>query len=111
MGTIDLSKREGPYMGLSQDKVVEYPNGEKLRFLLYGAYNAMGLIGSECNGVCVLDENRRSVVADEIARIDSGYFGPSKSQVMAFAMLTEMEFSQLQTALAESGRARYIPGA
>ena len=59
------------------------PKGTKRKFrlLLYGAYNACGLIGSEYNGVAVLDEYARNVVADNIAQESSGYFGPSVKQI------------------------------
>lgn len=40
------------------------------------AYNALGLIGSEKNGIFVLNETKRDVVLDEHLRIDTGWFGP-----------------------------------
>jgi hypothetical protein len=40
------------------------------------AYNALGLIGSERNGIFVLNETKRDVVLDEHLRVDSGWCGP-----------------------------------
>lgn len=48
--------------------------------LLYGAYNAMGLIGSESNGLAVCDVKQNDIVADELLRIDSAWGGPSPHQ-------------------------------
>lgn len=45
-----------------------------------GAYNAFGLIGSEHNGIFVLDDTNKSVVFDRDTEISSGYHGPSQSQ-------------------------------
>lgn len=39
------------------------------------AYNALGLIGSECNGIFILDETKKAVVLDEHMKINTGYFG------------------------------------
>lgn len=45
-----------------------------------GAYNAFGLIGSEYNGLFVLDDTNKQVVLDRHAPTSSGYNGPSISQ-------------------------------
>jgi hypothetical protein len=37
---------EGPYVGISRDQIVK-KGKNRYRLLLYGAYNAFGLIGSE----------------------------------------------------------------
>ena len=65
MGEINLSNHIGPYTGISYDQTVTITrpaNGRKqkasertFRIAIYGAYNAMGLIGSECNGIVILD--------------------------------------------------------
>lgn len=44
------------------------------------AYNAMGLIGSEHNGVFILDDTNRNVIADQIDITGSGWFGPTAEQ-------------------------------
>jgi hypothetical protein len=87
----------GPYTFVSAD-TVRAVDHQTFRVLVYGAYNAYGLIGSECNGVAVLCEDPASVVADEIGRESSGYFGPSKAQLALFEKLrtcSSAEFRQL----------------
>lgn len=96
-----------PYMGVSLDQVKKFENGRSFRFLVYGAYNAMGLIGSECNGVAILDEDRRKVICDEIAKEDTGYFGPSDDQVAEFTRLTTLSFEGLKEFVNQHPRTRY----
>lgn len=45
------------------------------------AYNAMGLIGTEHNGVFILDDTNRTVVMDRHAEGSGGGFGPYPSQL------------------------------
>jgi len=68
----------GPYTGVQFDRIRKYENGRSLRIITYQAFNAMGLIGSEYNGVAVLDEDSLQVVTDQLARAPSGYNGVSR---------------------------------
>jgi hypothetical protein len=69
----------GQYTMVSRDQTLKF--GERtFRVVLYGAYNAMGLIGTEHNGIAVLDEDRMQVVLDGHFRQDSGAYGPTRSQ-------------------------------
>jgi len=45
-----------------------------------GAYNAYGLIGSEHNGIFILDDTNKQVILDRDTEISSGYHGPSQAQ-------------------------------
>lgn len=99
--------RIGPYMGVSRDTVKKYSNGKKLRFIVYGAYNAMGLIGSECNGIAVLDENEKAVLCDEICSIDSGYFGPSAAQLALYDNILSWRWPKVREYLNAQVRSRY----
>lgn len=56
-----LTPRLGPYMGILRDE-----KRGRYRLALYCAYNAGGLIGSEYNGIVVLDDKDRCVVADNL---------------------------------------------
>jgi hypothetical protein len=69
----------GQYTMVSRDKSVKFGD-RSFRVVLYGAYNAMGLIGTEHNGIAVLDEDRMQVVLDGHFRQDSGAYGPTQSQ-------------------------------
>lgn len=71
-----LEPRVGPYMGIVADatKTIRVAGApRKFRVLAYTAYNAMGLIGTECHGLVVLDEDRKQVVADEMGVGVVGY--------------------------------------
>lgn len=96
-----------PYMWCSRDQIVS-PKGTKRRFrlLLYGAYNAFGLIGPECNGIAVLDEDKRQVVADEIAKLSSGYFGSSSRQSEEFDRLVGADWKTFREIVNSSPRVR-----
>jgi hypothetical protein len=69
----------GQYTMVSRDSALKFGN-RTFRVVLYGAYNSMGLIGSENNGIAVLDEDRMQVVLDGHFREDTGAYGPSESQ-------------------------------
>lgn len=105
---MDMSKCVGPFVGVCRDATRTFSNGRSFRFVLYGAYNAFGLIGPEKNGIAVLDEDNRQVVCDEISRADSGYYGPTAQQLKAFDDLTGEDFSyeDLKRLVNESSRAR-----
>ena len=93
----------GPYVGVSKDTI--RPDG--FRVLVYGAYNAMGLIGSEYNGIAVLDENKKAVVTDNLGRETSGYCGPSVAQLEFFDQLVAMPTDEFKRQINMSARLRY----
>jgi len=94
----------GPYAYVSRDSV--RADG-RFRLVLYGAYNARGLIGSECNGVAVLDEVERAVVADEVAREGTGWGGPSARQRLEFDRLLALDDAAFRAEISAHPRARY----
>jgi len=55
-----------------------------------GAYNAYGLIGSEYNGIFILDDDNKRVVLDRHCEEQSGYFGPSKAQWAEMKRIAEL---------------------
>lgn len=59
---------------------------------IYGAYDAMGLIGSEKNGIVVLNNTRKAVVTDGIAGDPrgSGWYGTASNQVQTFNALVKL---------------------
>lgn len=101
----------GPYMGVTRDTTVSFKINRKasrnFRVIVYGAYNAMGLIGSERNGIAVLDEDQRAVLCDDIERGDSGYFGPSNRQLETFETIKGLSWAAFRELINESPRARY----
>lgn len=70
-------KSVGPYLGVFLDEVItkELANGLKRNFRLIGhrAYNANGLMGSEYNGLVVLDQDAKQVLVDKLCQQSSGY--------------------------------------
>ena len=56
-----LTPRLGPYMGVTRDE-----KRGRYRLIKYNAYNAFGLIGTEYNGIAVLDDRLRAVLTDNL---------------------------------------------
>lgn len=82
----DLTSRPSiaPYMYISRDQVKTLADGRKYRLIIYGAYNALGLIGTEKNGIAVLDEQAMLILCDGIAPARSGYDTPHPEQLAVF---------------------------
>ena len=75
-----IANQIGPFMyadGALRTREVE---GTVYKIGIAGAYNAHGLIGSEHNGLFVLDDTNKQVVLDRHAEEHTGYFGPSERQ-------------------------------
>ena len=110
-----VTKNILPFMGVQFEKQVTFKfkkDGKavtrKFLVITYQAYNAFGLIGSESNGVAVLDEDNHSVVCDEIAKESTGYFGVSNTQV-AFAerLSTDATWKEFRNVVNNHPRKRY----
>jgi len=109
----------GPYMGVSFDatttKQVRGPGrlggieiGKRVfRIIVYSAYNAFGLIGTEDNGVAILDEDYRRVLTDKIAPQLTGMFGPSGGQETIFTSLVVMPADLFREFVNTHPRSRY----
>ena len=87
-----------PFMYIAQE-FARVVGGYTVRVLLYGAYNAYGLIGPEHNGIAIANETNRGVVLDEHLCKNPGWYpgfgGPSAKQqqeMSRLAQLTEAEF-------------------
>jgi hypothetical protein len=95
----------GQYEMVSRDLTRTCGN-RTLRIVLYGAYNALGLIGPEGNGIAILDEDERNVILDEHCKEDTGYFGPSRRQILEYARIMDMTDEQLEDFIMEHPRTR-----
>lgn len=82
-------------------------DGEEFRILLYGGYNAMGLIGYESNGVAVISLTNQSVVVDELAKEGSGYYGASTAQKAFFEKMRTCDASEFRSIVNSSSRCRH----
>ena len=90
-----LRNRVGPYLyadGMKAEKVFDFDR--TFSVVVYGAFDANGLIGPEVNGILVLDEDNRSVVLDGHRRETSGYHGPSRAQVAEFERIKAMDWAE-----------------
>lgn len=56
---------------------------------IYGAYDVFGMIGSERNGIVILNDTKKQVVADHIAPIDSGFYGETAAQIAEYTALRD----------------------
>jgi hypothetical protein len=77
MSSINAAKKFGQYEASTvQFRRKLTVNGKRHTFLIinYGAYNAMGLIGTERNGIAILNETARSVVLDGEAPQSMGWY-------------------------------------
>jgi hypothetical protein len=100
-------KKVSQFEMVSGDVLIHFKEQNRtFRILLYGAYNAFGLIGPEMNGIAVLDQDNKLVLTDGLARADSGYFGPTRDQVRYFNELVDADWETLKTTVENSGRYR-----
>jgi len=96
-----------PYTGVQYDVRVDFGKGRVFRIATYQAYNAMGLIGSECNGIVLLDETNRQVVFDELANEPSGWGGLRKKVFDIVDGMAKMSWSAFRKSVNSNERLRY----
>ncbi len=90
----------GPYMAIRRgtDRVVK---GVQYAIFIAGAYNAMGLVGFERNGVVVLNLTHKTVVADSHMQAATGHDGATEEQVSEFNRLIGLRGPALLKAFRE----------
>lgn len=86
---------KGPYHYTSEDDIFEKKFGDRtFTVVLSNAYNAGGIIGSEYNGIAILDENYRQVVLDR-QHENRGFFGSNvRKEFDAIKEMTWEQFTQ-----------------
>ena len=101
----------GPFNFVTANKLISHGVNGAYRIVLYGAYNACGLIGSEFNGVGVLiepkDGARGAVVVDNLGCEPSGYGGPSQAQSDLYELICNEPWAQFQKRCNRSDRVRF----
>lgn len=106
-----IDNRVGPFRGVQFDKQVTFvlPDESKrtFRVLTYQAYDAFGLVGSECNGIAVLDEDNKSVLCDEIGKQQTGWFGASQTQLDMAEGILNWDWVEFQEFINSHQRNRY----
>lgn len=83
----------GNYTMVFREKTLTFGD-RNFRAVLYGAYNAGGLIGTENNGIAILDEDRMLVVLDLHCPQETGSFGPSDDQMVEWRRVCKMEAAE-----------------
>ena len=103
--------------GLAARNVGQYTGAEHLAELTFGkqrfklctyqAYNAMGLIGSEFNGIAILDDLHRKVVLDGHLQAGSGWNGVRPAVVQEFYRIAKMSWPEFREFVNAHPRARH----
>jgi hypothetical protein len=97
------------YRGIQEDVTVHFATDDgtrTMRIVIYGAFDAYGLVGPEKNGIAIFDVDNRTVVCDEIGIETSGYFGASKAQIALWQRLIAMEWDEFQAFVNAQPRTR-----
>lgn len=108
---------EGPTRDLTPQKAIgryrytdgwmahkTFPSGRDFIVVIAGAYDA-GIVGSEVNGIAILDDNFQNVVLDEHIKISSGWLGPSDEQKAEYHRILAMDWDEFRAFVA--GHKRY----
>lgn len=96
----------GPYERVTRHTIL-VKGGRQFRVLTYGQYNANGLIGSESNGICILDDDQMAILVDEYCCANSGWGGPTAKQQQTHTELVNATWDEFRAAVNGSGRRRY----
>lgn len=104
-------KTVGQFVGLYEDRTVEFGTGLKFRVIAYASERA-GAICPENNGIAVLRDSGKvcrrkssrgepvyTVIASRVAQAGSGYYGISAPQKRMFDALCAASFSEFQQLL------------
>jgi hypothetical protein len=102
------SPQVGPFCGVFYDHEFT-TGGHGFRVVAYRAYNAMGLIGSECNGIALLSDTNKDVVFDEHFKATSGYAMDDARIMEECVRIARLDAGCLHLLIAASSRARYMP--
>lgn len=95
---------KGPYHYASENDIFEKKFGDRtFTVVLSNAYNAGGIIGSEYNGIAILDENNRQVVLDRQVE-DRGFLGENRRA--EFESIRDMTWEQFTKYVRKSPRYR-----
>lgn len=106
-----VAKSLKPFTGVQFEKEVTFKvNGKDRHFHLftYQAYDAMGLVGCEMNGVAICDADKRQVLCDEIKKQGTGYFGASQEQVDELERISKLDWEQFKALVNACPRRRCL---
>jgi hypothetical protein len=105
------NKRVGQFIGLYEDKTVDFGKGLKFRVIAYAAEGA-GAVCPENNGIAVLRDSGKvsrgkrtkgepiyTVITSRVAQANSGYYGITGQQKRMFDALCAADFDEFQDLL------------
>jgi hypothetical protein len=72
-----------------------------------GGYNAHGLIGTECNGIFILDYVQKKVVLDQLACQRGCFLAIDKAQATTYSKLRSMKWGEFRDFVNAQPRLRY----
>jgi hypothetical protein len=96
----------GPLIGVTHRKKLVFGKGKVYTVVIHGGYNALGLFGSECNGIGVIDETSCSVLVADHGRQPTGYFGPLQRQIDEWNLVCSFNYEQLREFVNSNPQAR-----
>lgn len=100
-----------PFHLVTAQQLIDHGVHGRYRIVLYGAYNACGLMDPAGNGVGVLiepkDGARGAVVVDGVGQERSGSMGPSQAQCDLYAVICNEPWPVFQKRCNRSDRARF----
>jgi hypothetical protein len=91
-----LSPKVGQYVGVTHDKIRKFKGKHDYRIMLYNVKSAYGLIGTEYNGIAIVDETEKTVICDGIMQGISGCYWSNGKQIVAWQAIVRMPFSQFK---------------
>ena len=100
-----IEAQTGPFMHAADAKATKSFGDRSFTVLIAGAYNA-GIIGSEYNGIAILDEDTKAVVLDRHMQTSSGYNGPTKAQRDEMARIMDMDWKAFTSFVSSCPRYR-----
>lgn len=96
-----------PFTFISKQATLDFGDKGQYIVVIYGAYDAMGLIGTEKNGIGVLDHTNKRVLLDEHQMTNSGYFTPTERQTRSFDELVSSDWEAFRNFVNNHDRTRY----
>jgi hypothetical protein len=107
----DHQPASSPLMYPKHAKRVSFGPGRVFIVMLHGAYNARGLIGSECNGLGILDDTKKQVLLAEHMNAPTGWYtgfgGPTNEQIAELERVVAMEWDEFVEFVNTNRKARY----
>lgn len=100
-------KNVGPFMNVSRDMMLHFEQRGDFRVIIYGAYNAEGLIAPEDNGIGILDENKYQVLLASHCRQTVALPAPCHGQYEELVHILAMDWEAFRTFVNNHPHARY----